>query len=122
MLTINNLPLGNLGLTKCVEKSLSSISSDMQITVCRKCSHVYNNAAVNLDKLYTNSENTTWYESSNWLKYCIEISENIIKKYNIRSKSVLEIGSGSGAFLKSFSNLNKCIAYDQVLAKNLIIT
>lgn len=118
ILTINNLPLGNLGLTKSADKSLSAISSDMQITVCSKCSHVYNNSAVNLNKLYVNSENTTWYESVNWLKYCIEISENIINKYKIRSKSVLEIGSGSGAFLKSFSNLNKCTAYDPTASKD----
>ena len=85
ILTINNLPLGNLGLTKSFEKSLSSNSSDMQITVCSKCSHVYNNIAVNLDKLYVNSENTTWYESPNWLKYCIGLSENIIEKYDVKS-------------------------------------
>ncbi len=81
--------------------ALSAPNGEMQLVICRDCSHVSNAAfdpaLVEYDASYENS----LHFSPSFQRYADALAERLISRYDVRGKTVLEIGSGKGEFLKS---------------------
>lgn len=108
---LKDYPLSNLELSSSQKVALSSKVYDMDICMCKVCSHIYNRIPV--DMSYETNENFTYYTNETQKKYIINLADNFINKYNVRNNRILEIGSGDGLFLKELHKKdNICIGYE----------
>jgi len=107
---LKDFPISNLGLSNSKEEALIYNTYDMNIVCCNKCSHIYNNIPIQLE--YKQKSNTTYFTNEKQKQYIKELANDLIKKYNLRDKNILEIGCGDGLFLKEISKNNKCIGYE----------
>lgn len=106
-------PLSNLALASSYDQAKNSFGFDLEICMCKNCSHVYNKNA-SLDNIsYKQEENATYYIGEVWRKYTKDLANEFIKKYSIKGLEILEIGCGDITFLKEFeSNQNICTGYE----------
>lgn len=117
LVKLEKYPISNVGLVDSKEESLKANVFDMNICMCKNCSHIYNRTPV---KINYKQENTTFFTNDIQKQYIQNLTKNLVNKYNIKNKKILEIGSGDGYFLRNLAKYdNKCIGYEPSL-KSLV--
>jgi hypothetical protein len=107
---LKDYPISNLELSLDKEFASKAKTYDMNIVICKNCSHIYNNIPVSLEY---NQKNTTYFTTDKQKKYIQNLVKELIIKYNIKSNKILEIGSGDGLFLKEIVKYdNNGIGYE----------
>jgi hypothetical protein len=101
LLEVGTVPAVVGALWPTAERATNAATGEMRLAVCHDCSHVSNTAfdpsLVEYDASYENS----LHFSSSFQRYADALAERLIARYDVRGKTVLEIGSGKGEFLKS---------------------
>lgn len=73
---------------------------DITLNVCQKCGHIFNSSfneeSMNYDLPYDNS----LFFSGIFRQFAEDLSTQLINKYTLNYKNIVEIGSGLGDFLK----------------------
>jgi len=82
------------------DAAVSAPNGELRLTVCRDCSHVSNAAFDPALIEYDGSYENSLHFSPSFQRYADALAERLIARYDVRGKTVLEIGSGKGEFLK----------------------
>jgi len=93
-------------------------TGNMALTACRSCGFVFN-AAFDLGlNQYSESYEETQAFSAHFVEFEESLAQRWIDRYDIRNKTVLEIGCGKGTFLATMCRLgnNKGIGIDPAVA------
>lgn len=96
------------------EAARKAPKGDIHLSFCPECTHIFN-AAFNPDLIkYSDSYENSLHYSSVFQKYAEDLAKNLVKRYNLFNKNIIEIGCGQGEFLKLLCNLgnNKGIGFD----------
>jgi len=94
--------------------ALNAPRGDLNLTICNGCGHVFNRAfdpkLMEYDQPYDNS----LFYSKVFHEYARHLANDLITRYDINNKNILEIGSGRGDFLKLMCELgnNHGTGYD----------
>ena len=103
---IKNAPVYSLVTVKSKEAALNVPRKDIELAFCNDCGFIYN-------WLYDTSVDyfTQGYEdqqgfSKTFMQYLEGISKDLINKYNLMGKNLIEIGCGKGDFINLITNLN----------------
>lgn len=82
------------------EQALSVTRADIELGFCRKCGHVYN-FKFHPDFLdYTQDYENPLHFSPRFRKYADELAQNLVTRYQLYNKAIIEIGCGDGEFLR----------------------
>jgi len=117
---LKDFPISNIDLATNRDDALKANVYDMNIVMCKKCSHIYNQIPVQLEYKQNNS---TYFTNEAKKKYISELVVDLVNKYQINHKTILEVGSGDGLFLNEISKYNNsCIgfepSYNEILKRN----
>jgi len=107
---LKDFPISNIDLATNRDDALKANVYDMNIIICKKCSHIYNQIPVQLEY---KQNNTTYFTNEAQKIYITELVADLVSKYQIEHKMILEVGSGDGLFLNEISKYdNTCIGFE----------
>ena len=110
IILLKDFPISNIDLATSRTEALKASVYDMNIVMCKKCTHIYNQIPVQLEYKQTN---TTYFTNEIQKHYISSLVNNLVDKYEIKNKNILEIGSGDGLFLNEISKYNnRCIGFE----------
>ena len=96
------------------EEAIRAPKADMKLGFCRACGHIYN-FAFDPDKLdYTQEYENSLHHSPRFQEYATSLATQLIERHNLYNKDIIEIGCGSGDFLKLLCELggNRGVGFD----------
>ncbi len=73
---------------------------DITLNVCKKCGHIFNSSFIKELMEYDLPYDNSLFFSGVFREYAHQLSTQLIKKYSLSYKNIVEIGSGLGDFLK----------------------
>lgn len=87
---------------------------DINLAFCRHCAFVFNAAWQSGATIYTDSYEETQVFSRTYSTYQQQLAEELIGRYDVFGKEIVEIGCGKGAFLTLLCELggNSGVGYD----------
>lgn len=97
---LKNVPVDCATVFQDQESALRSRCGDISLGLCDKCGYIFNRAFS--DSVFSATGNYQDQQgfSPAFQKYAETLAEEIIKKYRLWNKTVLEIGCGRGDFLR----------------------
>lgn len=96
---IKDIPVSINSLCDTNEKAIHVPKSDINLVHCQSCDFIYN-TSFNKDVLnYNEAYENSLFFSKKFQSFADEISANLISKYSLTNKTILEIGCGKGDFL-----------------------
>jgi SAM-dependent methyltransferase len=113
-LEIHGMPVYCNVLMQTREEAVNVPRGDMQLGFCRNCGHVYNLAFNPEFTRYTQAYENSLHFSPHFQEYAESLAKDLIERYEVRNKDVIEIGCGKGEFLELLCNLgdNRGIGFD----------
>ncbi|MBN2009917.1 methyltransferase domain-containing protein [candidate division KSB1 bacterium] len=88
--------------------------SDIALTYCNSCNHVFN-AAFNPDLMeYQQNYENSLHFSPHFQNYAENLAQRLISAYDLHNKQIVEIGCGKGEFLQLLCDYgnNSCTGFD----------
>lgn len=100
VLKVSEVPILANVLWDTREAAISSPTGDVSLGFCTTCGHLYNTAfdprTMEYDVTYENS----LHFSPTFQAYADALAKRLIRQYDLHGKTIVEIGSGKGDFLK----------------------
>jgi len=118
LMVIESVPAVVGALWPSAAEARAATTGRLDMVVCDSCSHV-SNAAFDADLVrYDPGYENSLHFSPTFQQYAQELSQRLVERYDIRGKTVLEIGSGKGEFLRMLCEKggNKGLGYDPTYA------
>jgi SAM-dependent methyltransferase len=112
--TVDQIPVHSCILMKSPDRARDYPRGDLQLGFCRRCGFVCNvRYDVSLEEYSPDYEETQGF-SDTFNAFARSLAQRMISRYDIRRKTVLEIGCGKGDFLAMMCRLgdNKGIGID----------
>lgn len=81
--------------------ALSALRADVSLAFCSDCCHAFNQEYDKRTSDYNEEYENRLSCSDVFRKYDARLVENLIRRYNLHDRTVVEIGSGSGEFLRA---------------------
>ena len=108
------MPANSCLLVEDRARALGFPTGDIVLALCRKCGFIFNAAWDAERTIYSDQYEETQGFSPTFNAFNRAIAEELISSYDIRGKTVLEIGCGKGEFLSLICKLggNRGIGYD----------
>lgn len=100
------------------QEALSAPCGEIRLGVCEECGHIFNLAfdpsLVEYDSEYENS----LFFSPRFQEYAKGLAASLVESYDLHEKSIVEIGSGRGDFLRLLCELgdNQGVGFDPSFA------
>jgi hypothetical protein len=96
------------------QEALSVPKADMKLGFCKKCGHVYNYAFDPSLMDYRLDYENSLHFSPRFQEYAEGLANDLVERYNLRNKDIIEIGCGDGDFLSSLCLLgnNRGLGFD----------
>ncbi len=80
-------------------QALAAPRADIRLGFCRKCGYIYNLAFDPSVVKYTHEYRNPLHFSMTFRQYIEELTSQLIERYELQGKNVIEIGCGDGYFL-----------------------
>lgn len=111
---VRSVPTNSCLLVEDRRRALDFPTGDIVLAFCTECGFVFNAAWDAERTVYSDQYEETQGFSPTFNKFNQAIAEELIDNYNVRRKTVLEIGCGKGEFLSLICKLggNRGIGYD----------
>lgn len=109
-----DLPTNCIALCKTREAALNVPRGTIELGFCRHCGAV-TNVAFDASKLgYDPSYDNSLHFSPSFQKYADGLAGQLVRQYNLRGKSIIEVGCGNAEFLSLICGLggNRGIGFD----------
>ncbi|MBW2991753.1 class I SAM-dependent methyltransferase, partial [Candidatus Woesearchaeota archaeon] len=112
-LEINDMPV-IITVLKSFEEAVNCPKGDINLSLCSNCGNIFNKdfdpELVNYTEEYDNALDF----SPRFREYNKELAKRLINSYNIKNKSIIDIGCGKGHFLNLLCRLgnNRGIGFD----------
>jgi len=114
LLQISDIPIHcNLLWNTRAEATLAP-RGDIYLSFCRTCGHVFNRAFEPVLMEYSQAYENSLHFSPQFRQYVTKLAKQLVERHNLRNKSIIEIGSGQGDFLKLLCILgdNRGVGFD----------
>jgi SAM-dependent methyltransferase len=104
--TIKNAPIFSLVTVKSKEEALNVPRKDIEMAFCHSCGFIFNRLFDTSIDYFTMGYEDQQGFSTTFMNYLRKISENLIRKYGLKGKTLMEIGCGKGDFINLLTELN----------------
>lgn len=114
LVEINGVPVFCNVLSPGREVALQAERADIHLAFCEHCGHVYNSVFDSAKTEYSpNYENSLHY-SPKFQKYAEDLAASLVARYELKGKTIVEIGCGKGDFLNLLCKMgeNRGIGFD----------
>lgn len=81
------------------EQALQAPRATIRLACCRSCGHVFNEAFEPQRVSYDSSYENSLHFSPRFRSYAESLANRLVEKYDVRNRTVIEIGCGRGDFL-----------------------
>ena len=98
--TIRNAPVQSIIAIKSYAAAMQVPRHDIVLTFCNHCGFIFNSEFDTEWDYYTQGYEDQQGFSPTFVKFITGVTERFIDKYNIRNKTVIEIGCGKGDFTR----------------------
>ncbi len=114
ILEIDSIPTHCNLLLKTPEEAKSVTKGKFDLEFCKNCGHVFNSAFQPELMEYTQEYENSLHFSMRFQEYAENLVDYLISKYELKNKTVIDVGCGKGDFLKMItkSGGNKGIGFD----------
>jgi SAM-dependent methyltransferase len=103
---IKNAPVFSLVTVKSKDEALKVPRKDIELGFCHSCGFIFNRLFdTSIDYFTLGYEDQQGF-SVTFMNYLRKISEDLISTYNLKGKSLLEIGCGKGDFINLLTELS----------------
>jgi hypothetical protein len=111
---VAGVPTNSCLLVEDRARALAFPTGDIVLTICNECGFIFNAAWDSERTVYSDQYEETQGFSPTFNAFNRAIAEELVSTYDIRGKTVLEIGCGKGEFLSLICKLggNRGIGYD----------
>lgn len=111
---VRRVPTNSCLLIETRARALDFPTGDVVLAVCSECGFIFNAAWDSRLTIYSDRYEETQGFSPTFNAFNRSIAEEVVSSYDIRGKTVLEIGCGKGEFLSLICELgnNRGIGYD----------
>ncbi len=96
---VSGIPVHSCLLMDTREEALDYPRRDLRLGFCRSCGFIYNTLFDPTVHEYSPRYEETQGFSGHFSRWASSLAERLVRQYNIRDKTVLEIGCGKGEFL-----------------------
>jgi 2-polyprenyl-3-methyl-5-hydroxy-6-metoxy-1,4-benzoquinol methylase len=93
------------------EEAVNAPKGKLDLVYCRNCNHVFNKAFDPSLMEYTQSYENSLHFSPKFQEYADSLTAHLVSRYNLYSKTIIDIGCGKGDFLKQICELGKNKGY-----------
>ena len=97
---IGGLPIHSNILALSRPEALRVPKGDLEMRCCRDCGHVYNAAFSSRETQYSSDYENSLFFSQTYSTYASSLATELIERFDLHGKRVVEIGCGSGDFLR----------------------
>lgn len=96
------------------EEALGCPRGDIELNFCRRCGFIYNQAFDPGRLAYSQAYENPLYFSAYFRAYAESVARRLIERYDLRNKTIIEIGCGKGDFLSLLCELgdNRGVGFD----------
>ncbi len=114
LVALNQIPIHCNVLWPTREGARQAPRGDMRLAFCVSCGHVFNMAFDPALMEYTQAYENSLNFSPKFQSYAESLAQRLIEAYDLRSKDVIELGSGKGEFLTLLADMggNRCVGFD----------
>jgi SAM-dependent methyltransferase len=111
---IKNVPAHSVLLLRTKEKALQYSKRDVKLGFCRQCGFIFNTVFDPSVHEYSPGYEATQSFSETFSAFHQKLAAELVERYGLRNKTIIEIGCGNGEFLTLLCDLgdNKGIGFD----------
>ncbi len=103
--TIKEAPIFSLVTVKSRDEALAVPRKDIELGYCHNCGFIFNRLFdTSIDYFSLGYEDQQGF-SKTFMEYLTRISEDLIERYSLKDKTLLEIGCGKGDFINLLTDL-----------------
>ena len=89
------------------QEAMSAAKGTIDLQYCRKCGHLFNAAFDPAKVEYSDAYENSLHFSPRFREYAEQLVDRLVQKFNLRNKTVVEIGCGKGEFISLLSKAGK---------------
>jgi len=117
---VANVPVHSVLLLETKEKAINYPKKDIKLGFCQKCGFIYNTVFDPKVHEYSSKYEATQSFSPTFNTFARSLVNNLIKRYDLHNKDMIEIGCGNGEFLTLLCELgnNRGIGFDPVFQED----
>lgn len=104
---IKNAPIFSLVTVKTKEEALNVPRKDIELAFCKSCGFIFNRKFDTTIDYFTGGYEDQQGFSKTFMEYLKRISVDLIDRYDLKGKTLLEIGCGKGDFINLLIELNE---------------
>lgn len=82
------------------EAARQATKGDIHLTFCRQCGHLFNAAFDPGLMAYTQDYENSLHFSPRFQQFAGKLADRLVERYDLRGKTIIELGSGQGDFLR----------------------
>lgn len=114
VINIKQVPIVCNSLSDTQQAALDAPLGDIELAFCRQCGHVFNRAFDAQRIGYTEDYENSLHFSPRFQEYATALASDLVGRYGLVDKDILEIGSGRGDFLRLLVELgqNRGVGFD----------
>ena len=111
---VNNVPVNSVLLVMSREEALGFQTGNIRLAVCEKCGFISNIAFDEALTQYTARYEATQGYSPTFNKFHTALAQNLIDRYDLRGKDIIEIGCDKGDFITMLCEMgnNRGVGFD----------
>jgi 2-polyprenyl-3-methyl-5-hydroxy-6-metoxy-1,4-benzoquinol methylase len=112
--SINDVPIFCNVLWDSHSQATDAAKGNIHLNFCPNCAHVYNRTFDPSRVQYDSSYENSLHYSPVFRRYLADLAERLTQRYHLYKKDIIEIGCGTGDFLRLFSEKggNRCIGFE----------
>jgi hypothetical protein len=106
------------------EKARQALTGNIRLAYCCQCGFIYNRTFEPDKLIYIPGYEISLHHSPLYNQFIQEVAAQLIERYDVRKKSVIEIGCGKGIFLRALCELgaNDGYGFDPALEQESVET
>lgn len=118
----HNVPTQDGRVWRTRDEALAAPTSDIRLALCYECGYVGNQWFDAVAVRYDNDYAFSMFQSSVFREFLTDIAQDLIERFDLRGRAVLEIACGDGAFLELLCDLgcNDGVGVDPTVAPRRI--
>jgi 2-polyprenyl-3-methyl-5-hydroxy-6-metoxy-1,4-benzoquinol methylase len=99
LISIQDTPVHCNILWQTRNEALNAPKGEIRLATCTNCGHIYNQEFRSDLTEYNEAYDNSLHFSPTFQNYAQDLAHQLVEKYNLREKEIIEIGSGQGEFL-----------------------
>lgn len=111
IILLENIPVHCNLMWESKDGAINAPKGDLDLVYCKNCNHVFNKAFDPSLMEYTQAYENSLHFSPKFQEYADSLASHLVERYNLRNKTIIDIGCGKGDFLKQICKLGKNKGY-----------